>query len=268
MSLPYPTAERTALVTGASSGIGAGIARELAKRRHHVTLVARREERLDELAAEIGREHDVEATVDSCDLGDADARRALISKLERRKRSVAVIVNNAGFGTFGALWELPADREREEVRLNVEALHHLTLAFLPAMVERGYGAILNVGSTAGFQPLPGNTTYAATKAFVNSFSEALHAELAGTGVSCTVLCPGPVATEFAETSGVGHVESASPGFLFASADDVARAAVEGMEDGKRVVMPRAADAVQGALGRYTPRTVLLPIVRRFGSRFI
>jgi uncharacterized protein len=124
-----------------------------------------------------------------------------------------------------------------------------------------------VGSTAGFQPLPGNTTYSATKAFVNSFSEALHAELGGTGVTCTVLCPGPVATEFTEVSGVGHLEQGAPGFVFAGAAEVARAAVEGMERGKRVVMPRATDAVQGALGRYAPRSVLLPVVRRFGSRF-
>lgn len=233
-----------------------------------MTLVARRRERLDDLAAEISREHDGEATVDVCDLGDSEERSALIARLRRRKRRVTLLVNNAGFGTFGKLWELPDDREREEVRLNVEALHDLTLAFLPEMVERGSGAILNVGSTAGFQPLPGNTTYAATKAFVNSFSEALHSELAGSGVSCTVLCPGPVATEFADTAGVGHVESASPGPLFASAEDVARAAVDGMDKGKRVVMPRLADALQGTLGRFTPRTVLLPVVRRFGNRFI
>jgi short-subunit dehydrogenase len=267
MTLPYPTHERTALVTGASAGIGAEVARELASRGHHLTLVARRRERLEELAAEIAKEHDVETAVDECDLGDAEARHQLIAKLGRRKRGVAVLVNNAGFATYGSLWETPADREREEVRLNVEALHDLTLAFLPGMVRHGYGAILNVGSTAGFQPLPGNSTYAASKAFVNSFSESLHAELAGTGVSCTVLCPGPVATEFAEVSGIGYLEEDAPGFVFASAGDVARAAVNGMDKGKRVVMPRPTDAVQGALGRYTPRSVLLPVVRRFGNRF-
>lgn len=268
MTLPYPTHERTALITGASAGIGAAVARELARRGHHLTLVARREDRLEELAAELAAEHDVEAAVDACDVGDAEARTGLIARIGRRKRGVAVLVNNAGFATFGNAWETPADREREEVRVNVEALHHLTLAFLPGMVERRYGAILNVGSTAGFQPLPGNATYAASKAFVNSFSESLHSELAGTGVSCTVLCPGPVATEFTSVSGVEHLEKGAPPFLFASASSVARAAVEGMDKGKRVVMPRPTDAVQGALGRYTPRSVLLPIVRRFGSRFL
>jgi uncharacterized protein len=267
MTLPYPSHDRTALVTGASAGIGAEIVRELARRGHHLTLVARREERLSELASEVERDHGVETAVDACDLGDPEARGQLLAKLGRGKRRVTVLVNNAGFATYGPLWEAEPDREREEVRLNVEALHELTLAFLPDMVERGYGAILNVGSTAGFQPLPGNATYAAGKAFVNSFSEALHAELADTGVSCTVLCPGPVATEFAEASGVGHLEQGAPGFVFAGAGDVARAAVEGMDKGRRVVMPRVTDTVQGALGRYTPRSVLLPVVRRFGDRF-
>jgi uncharacterized protein len=267
MTLPYPTHERTALVTGASAGIGAAIARELARRGQHVTLVARREERLHELAAEIKRDHEVEAAVDACDLSDGEARRGLIAKVGRRKRAVSVLVNNAGFATYGNLWESSAEREREEVRVNVEALHDLTLAFLPAMVERGYGAILNVGSTAGFQPLPGNTTYAASKAFVNSFSESLHAELSGTGVTCTVLCPGPVATEFTEVADVDHLEEDAPGFVFASAGDVARAAIDGLDKGSRVVMPRVTDAVQGAIGRYAPRSVLLPVVRRFGTRF-
>lgn len=255
-------------MTGASAGIGAAIARQLAERGYHVTLVARREERLRELAAELASDHGAEAAVDPCDLGDEGARRRLITNVGRRKRRVTVLVNNAGFGSFGKLWELAAEREREQVRLNVAALHDLTLAFLPAMVERGSGAILNVGSTAGFQPLPGNSTYAATKAFVNSFSEALHAELDGTGVGCTVLCPGPVATEFTEASGVGHLDSAGPGFLWGGPEEVARAAVEGIEQGKRVVMPRAADRVQGVLGRYTPRSVLLPVVRRFGKHVL
>jgi short-subunit dehydrogenase len=179
---------------------------------------------------------------------------------------VSVLVNNAGFGTYGRLWELSPDREREEVRLNVDALHDLTVAFLPGMVERRSGAILNVGSTAGFQPLPSNATYAATKAFVNAFSESLHAELSGTGVTCTVLCPGPVATEFQEAAGISHLHSAGPGFLWASAEEVASAAVDGMERGRRVVLPRTTDKVQAAFGRYSPRSVLLPVMRGVGGR--
>ncbi len=154
------------------------------------------------------------------------------------------------------------------MRLNVEALHDLTAALLPAMVERRSGAVLNVGSTAGFQPLPGNATYAATKAFVVSFSEALHAELEGTGVSCTVLCPGPVRTEFQATAGIGPAARSWPEVVWATPDEVAQAAIEGMEQGRRVVLPRAGDKLQTALGRYTPRSVLLPVVRRFGDRVL
>ena len=262
MSLPNPSEQSTALVTGASSGIGAEIARGLAARGYHLTLVARRAERLEELAGELGSD----AAVDACDLGDAKARQELLTRLSRRKRKVSVLVNSAGFGTYGQLAELSPEREREEVRVNVDALHDLTVAFLPGMVERRSGAILNVSSTAGFQPLPGNATYAASKAFVTSFSESLHAELAGTGVTCTVLCPGPVATEFQDASGISHLHSAGPSFLWASAFEVARAAVEGMERGKRVVVPRATDKVQAAFGRYSPRSVLLPVARGLGGR--
>ena len=266
MALPPPSDQTTALVTGASAGIGSELARLLAARGHHVTLVARREERLRDLAAELERRFGEDAAVEGCDLSEPDARRELITKLKRRKRQVAVLVNNAGFGTYGTFWELPAEREREEVRLNVDTPHELTLAFVPDMVARRQGAVLNVGSTAGFQPLPRNTTYAATKAFVNSFSEALHSELAGTGVTCTVVCPGPVDTEFQEASGIGHLSGKGPGFIWADAQEVAAAAIRGVESGKRVVVPRAAAKAMQVSGRFTPRAVLLPVMRRFGSR--
>ncbi|HEV2075032.1 MAG TPA: SDR family oxidoreductase [Thermoleophilaceae bacterium] len=268
MSLPRPSDQATALVTGASAGIGADLARGLAARGHHLTLVARRRERLEELADEVKQRFGAEAAVDPCDLGDEAQRKQLIQNLRRRRRRVAVLVNNAGFGTFGKFWKIDADREREEVRLNIQALHDLLLAFVPSMVERRSGAILNVGSTAGFQPLPGNTTYSATKAFVNTISEALHEELSGTGVGCTVLCPGPVATEFQESSGIGHLHAAGPSGIWATSEEVAQAAIEGMEKGKRVVLPRIADKVTARAGQHTPRSVLLPVMRRFGSRIL
>ena len=255
-------------MTGASSGIGAELARGLAARGHHLTLVARREQRLADLASEIEGSFGGKADVESSDLADPEERRALITRLRRRKRRVAALVNNAGFGTYGTFWEIDGEREREEVRLNVEALHDLTVAFLPDMVSRGSGAVINVGSTAGFQPLPRNTTYAATKAFVNSFSEALHSELAGTGVSCTVVCPGPVATEFQEASGIGHLSDTGPGFVWASAEEVARQTLEAADSGKRSVLPGPAAKVMWGFGRYSPRTVLLPTMRRFGSRIV
>jgi uncharacterized protein len=266
MSLPLPSPNTTVLVTGASAGIGAELARKLAARGHHLTIVARREDRLRELAAELEPKYGIEVAIEACDLSDTDERTALIQRLRRRKRSLAGLCNNAGYGSFGRFWELDLDREMQEVRINVEALHHLTGAFVGEMVARGEGAILNTGSLAGMQPQPSNTTYAATKAFVNSFSEALHAELAGTGVSCTALCPGPVKTEFTEVAGVDHLEGGVPSFLWATSEEVAESAVNGMVKGKRTVLPTAGDRVAGALGRYAPRTVLLPVVQRIASR--
>jgi uncharacterized protein len=265
MSLPSPAPNDTVLVTGASSGIGAELARLLAARGHHLVLVARRRERLDELATELRARHGVEVEVHECDLADDAARAGLIDALQGGPKRIAGLCNNAGYGTFGKFWELPREVEADMVRLNVLALVELTHAFLPAMVERGSGAILEVGSLAGYQPLPTNATYAATKAFVQSFSEAVSAELSGTGVSLTVLCPGPVATEFGEVAGVGDLEGSLPGFVSQSPGDVARAGIEGMVKGKRVVFPSLPHQVVAQAGRLAPRT-LLPLVARVSAR--
>lgn len=152
------------------------------------------------------------------------------------------------------------------VVLNVEAVHHLTGAFLPAMVGQREGAILNVASTAAFQPLPGSATYAATKAFVHSFSEAVHSEVSHLGVSVTSLCPGPTKTEFGERAGVDDLEAAMPELLLQNADEVARAAVRGMEEGRRTVVPGVQNKASAFGGRFVPRTVLLPVMRRLAAR--
>jgi len=266
MSLPPPDPNATVLITGASSGIGAELARLLAERGHNVTLVARRRQHLTELADELTGRHDITADVHAVDLGDAAERRKLLAAVRAGGRHVAGLCNNAGFGSFGWFSQLDQESERQEVRVNVLALHELTGEFLPAMIERDAGAILNVGSIAGAQPLPGNATYAATKAFVNSFSEALHAELAGSGVSCTLLTPGPVKTEFSERAGIADVEASSPGFAWETAHDVARAAVEGMEKGRRVVVPGLPAKLTSAGGRFAPRTLLLPAAKMVMSR--
>jgi uncharacterized protein len=258
MSLPAASPDQTVLVTGASSGIGAELVRQLAARGHGVTLVARRRERLDELAATL----DVRADVEPCDLADPEDRGRLVEKLRSGERAVVGVCNNAGYGTVGAFAELPLDREVGQVRLNVEALVELTGAFVPGMVERGGGAVLNVASTASFQPLPGMATYAATKAFVRSFSEAVHAEMAGTGVSVTCLCPGFTETEFAATAGAGSFEAKMPGFVVLDAEDVAREAVEGMERGARSVVPGTLHKAHAFSSRFIPNTLLLPIARR------
>ncbi|MBA3326910.1 MAG: SDR family oxidoreductase [Solirubrobacterales bacterium] len=266
MSLPAPDPLCTVLITGASSGIGEQLARQLAAAGHGLTLVARRQERLERLAAELRTQHDVEVAVHAADLGDAAARAKLVATLDASGRFVAGVCNNAGFGSFGDFAELPLERETEMVRVNVLAVHELTGAFLRPMIERGEGAILNVASTAAFQPLPTAATYAATKAFVLAFSEALHAELAGTGVSCTALCPGPVPTEFGENAGATRREAQLPDLFFTKPEQVAREAIAGMRKGKRSVIPGLGNRGSAFGGRYVPRTLLLPIARRLGGR--
>jgi len=264
MSLPAAATSSTVLITGASSGIGSELARQLAGRGYNVTLVARRAERLRELAYELAGEHGVRADVHISDLADPDERADLILALRSGQFDVVGVCNNAGYGSIGRLHELPLEREVEMIRLNVEALTELTGAFLPAMVERGTGAVLNVASTAAFQPIPGFATYAATKAFVASFSEAVHAELSGTGVSVTSLCPGPTRTEFGEHAGGGSFEN-GPDFVFSEARDVAREAVEAMLAGKRSVIPGVTNKASMLGGRFVPRSLYLPAARRFGA---
>jgi uncharacterized protein len=262
MALPDPDPDAVVLITGASSGIGTELARRLAEIGHSLVLVARRRERLEALAAELRSANGIETTVMTADLADPVQRRRLIEEVKASGRFVAGLCNNAGFGSFGRVLELDAGRETEMVQLNVAAVHELTLAFVPAMVARRAGAILNVASLAAFQPVPGMATYAATKAFVQSFSEALHAELAGTGVSCTVLSPGPVPTEFGEVAGTAPAEPLVPGFVTEEAEDVATAAVRGMLRGRRTVVPGTAAKALATGGRYVPRSVLLGAARR------
>jgi len=265
LSLPAPAASTTALITGASSGIGTELARDLARRGYGLTITARRSDRLEDLAQELRDVHSVTVDVHAGDLGDDTQRAELVAKVSSGERELIGLCNNAGFGSFGRFNDLDQEVERQMVALNVVALHELTGALLGDMVRRGHGAILNVASTAAFQPLPGAATYAATKAFVLTFSEAVHAELAGTGVSCTSLCPGPVSTEFAERAGVSDLEAASRQ-LFDSAEDVARQAVEAMLAGRRSVIPGVVNRLGAFGGRFVPRTLLLPAIKRVGDR--
>jgi short-subunit dehydrogenase len=265
MSLPAATTDATVLITGASSGIGTELARALAARGYNLTVNARGEDRLAALADELRRAHGVRVDVHSGDLGDPGARAELIETLRTGELEVVGVCNNAGFGSVGRFHELPLAREQHMVRLNVDALHELTGAFLVRMVERASGAILNVASTASFQPVPGLATYAATKAFVASFSEAVHTELAGTGVSCTSLSPGPTRTEFGERAGVSGIVGRSPDFLVDSPADVARQAVDAMLAGKRSVIPSLRNKASALGGRFVPRTILLPAISRIGG---
>ena len=265
MALPPPTIDSTVLVTGGSAGIGAALARELADRSYNLVLVARRADPMRELGEELAHTHGVHVDAEAADLADADARTALLARLQGGEREIVGVCNSAGFGSFGRFADLPLEREQAVVRLNAEALHHVCGAFLPRMVEHGVGAVLNIASTAAFQPVPGLATYAATKAFVQSFSEAVHAELEGTGVSVTCLSPGPTRTRFGRVAGLeasGHV---APGFLFSEPADVAREAVDGMVAGRRTVVPGVQNKLSAAGGRLVPRTLLLPLARRVAA---
>ncbi|MEA2496290.1 MAG: uncharacterized protein QOJ29_4201 [Thermoleophilaceae bacterium] len=258
MALPTPSPDSTCVITGASAGIGAEFARELSRLGHRVTLVARREDRLRELAAELGAGADVIA----CDVTDPDARAALADELAARGLSVEILINNAGFSTSGPFAETDRARELDMVRTNIEAVVDFCALFTPAMVERGRGAILNVASTASFQPLPMQAGYAATKAFVLSFTESIHAELKSSGVTVTALCPGPVKTEFAEVANLQDAESSLPAFMWDQPDAVARAGINGLGRGKRVVIPGVLNRAGALGGQHAPRSLVLRLASR------
>lgn len=261
MALPEPRDGDTALVTGASSGIGTEIARELAQRGHGLTLVARREDRLRELAGELSTEHEVRVEVVAADLSDRGARDDLAAAVISRGLSVSVLVNNAGFGSVGEFADNDRERQVQMVALNCEAIIDLTARYLPSMIEEGSGAVLNIASAAAFQPLPGSATYAASKAFVLHFTEAIHEELKGTGVTATAVCPGPVHTEFVEAAGMTLKGGAGPDFAWTSVTDVAAESVKGVEDGNRTVVPGLFNLAGSIVGRYSPRSLSLPITR-------
>ena len=235
MPLPPPDPQSTALVTGASAGIGRELAKGLAARGHGVTLVARRPERLEELARQLSGEHGVSAEAVPADLSDAGERARLADAVAERGLAVEILVNNAGFGIYGP-FPAEIERELEQVNLLVAAVVDLNARYLPPMLERGRGTIINISSTAGLQPLPGNGTYAASKSFVLYHSEAIYAETRGTGVTVTAVCPGPVRTEFQETSGA-RFQTALPKFTWCDPERVARDALAAAERGRRSVVP-------------------------------
>jgi uncharacterized protein len=260
--LPAPAPDTTALVTGASSGIGLELARELARRGHGVTLVARRRERLEAAAAELAGEHGVRAEVLPCDLTDADARGALPDRIAELGLHPGVLVNNAGFGTSGCFHEGDPGREVQQVRILVEAVVDLTARLVPGMVERGEGAVLTVASTAGFAPLPRMAGYAAAKAWARSFSHALHAELGGRGVAVTALCPGPVETEFFDVAGPTPIENVIPRPAWVDAASCARAGIDGLARNRAEVVPGRAMQAIVAAGRFTPQELRGPVLAR------
>jgi short-subunit dehydrogenase len=249
-----------ALITGASAGLGVEFARLFARDGHDVVLVARRRDRLDALAADLAASHRIATHVIPSDLGDPAAPHRIHDEVGRLGLEIDYLVNNAGFGTTGAFGEADLRRQVEMVQVNVASLVELTGHFLPGMIARRRGRILNVGSTAGFQPGPFMATYYATKAFVNSFTDALAWELDGTGVTATVSCPGATATEFAGHAG----NDTSLLFKFGAADSaaVAAEAYGAMMAGKRMVVHGMLNKVAAQSVRVSPRSMALALASR------
>lgn len=262
MSIPTPSTNGTCLITGASAGIGTEFARQVAERGYNVTLAARRVDRLVELAAEIEREHGVRAHAVECDVTNPASRKLLLADIADRGEEISILINNAGAGVDGNFWEGDIDVEVGTIELNAVALTALTHMVLQEMVERGSGSILNVASTAAMQPIPRQAVYAATKAYVLSFSQALSQELKGKGVSITVLCPGPTRTEFFGERQPA-LEKDSPGFVWQSAADCAKAGLDGLFKGKRVVVPKAINRIGAVSARHSPTGVTLEVLDRF-----
>lgn len=256
-------AEETVLVTGASSGIGRELARLFAADGSRLVLVARRAERLKELAAELKAHRGLDHLALPFDLSDPESPKRILERLSAEGIRVDVLVNNAGFGLLGAFAELPLQAQLAMIQVDATSVVHLTRLFLPGMLERGRGGILNVASTAAFQPGPRMAIYYAAKAFVLSFSEALFEELSGTPIRVTCLCPGPTETEFGELSGLGK----KPIFKLhvMQAREVAHAGYRAFRRGKAIVIPGLLNRLAAFSVRFSPRSIVRKSVRRMQS---
>jgi short-subunit dehydrogenase len=241
--------KKVALITGASAGLGVEFARQLSKRGHRLVLAARRKDRLETLAGELGNARTI-----AIDLSKSGSAAKLLADLAAAGEQVEILVNNAGFGLIGRFAELDARRERQMIDLNVGTLTDLCRAVAPAMIKRKSGGILNVASTAAFQPGPNMAVYFATKAYVLSLTEALHEELKPHGVHVSALCPGPTRTEFGEVAGFGgnglfdRVAMESP--------EVVAAGLDGLDRNRAVVVPGIANKVGALSTRFAPRSVV------------
>jgi short-subunit dehydrogenase len=258
MPVPAPSPDARAVVTGASQNIGEALATELAARGHHLILTARREEVLTALAAELTERYGVTVEVRPVDLADPVARGALADELSGR--NVSILCANAGTATFGAVASLDVGEEKAQVQLNVLGVHDLVLAVLPGMVERRAGGILISGSVAGNSPIPNNATYAASKAFVNTFSESLRGEVKSQGVHVTVLAPGPVRTDLPDPEEQSLVERLIPDFLWISTEHTAKISLDGLERNKMRIVPGVTSKAMSVASGYAPRAIVTPIV--------
>ncbi len=251
---------KTALVTGASSGLGVDFARELARRGCRLVLVARREELLKKLQAELQAQFGVTAIVMTVDLGDPAAPQMLYDTLKAQQVGVDLLVNNAGFGVYGMELEIPWDKTRQMLMLDIVALTHLTKLFARAMVKRGWGRMLQVASIGAYQPSPTYAAYSAAKSYVRSFSQALNFELRGSGVSSTVISPGITATEFLQVS--GQKPTAYQRMMMMTSSDVAAIGVKAMLKGRYSVVPGFLNWLSSLFTMVTPDPVNAATVYR------
>lgn len=249
----------TALVTGASGGIGLELARLFAADGHDLVLVARSREKLSSLAEELKSKHGVAARALAADLARAEAPGEIFAALQREGVGVDALVNNAGIGSYGLFAETDLKTELDLLQINVVALTHLTKLFLPSMIARGRGYVCQVASTAAFQPGPLMAVYYASKAYVLSFSEALTNECAGTGVRVSALCPGPTETGFVAAAGMGESKLFDANVMGARA--VAVAGYRGLLEGKTIVIPGLRNRVLASSYRFAPRGLITKVVR-------
>ena len=256
MPVPNPSPTSRAVVTGASQGIGEALATELAARGHNLIVTARRGEVLEGLAARLTDRYGVIVEVRAVDLADPVQRGALADELAGR--DISILRANAGTATFGPVAKLDPAAEKAQVQLDVLGVHDLVLAVLPGMLERRAGGILISGSAAGNSPIPNNATYAATKAFANTFSESLRGELLDTGVHVTVLAPGPVRAEMPEDPSL--VDKLIPDFLWISVEHTAQLSLDALDRNKMRVVPGVTSKAMSVASGYAPRAIVTPIV--------
>lgn len=258
MPVPAPSPDARAVVTGASQNIGEALATELAARGHHLIVTARREDVLNDLAARLGNTYGVLVEVRAVDLADPAQRATLCAELAGR--NISILCANAGTGTFGPIATLDPAREQAQLQLNTVAVHDLTLAVLPGMIERGAGGILMSGSAAGNSPIPNNATYAATKAFVNTFSESLRGELRRDGVHVTLLAPGPVRGDAPDETEASLIDKLIPDFLWISTEHTAKVSLDALDRNKMRVVPGITSKAMSVAVGYAPRAIVTPIV--------
>jgi short-subunit dehydrogenase len=242
------------LITGASAGLGAEFARQCSARGEELVLVARRRDRLEALAGELGNAYVIEA-----DLAKPDAAEQVVAEVRAGGMRIATLINNAGFGLSGAFASQQLERQREMIDLNIRALTSLTYVVLPEMIERGEGAILNVASTAAFQAGPYMAVYYASKAYVLSLTEALHQELKGSGIKVSALCPGPTTTEFFDVAGAAGSRLARMG---GNSRDVVAAGLAGLQAGRAIVIPGIKNRIGAQANRVLPRAAMRRIIAK------